>query len=273
MGKKLQSWLCKMSILHIRRIDREFHQRRSVYHRRATIRKWGCRPVSDSTLPASFQSVTNISTWKQSTQVAAIIDLLEHSVYLPQHSRPRARRSRPDHTPLNTDCPDSKRNTKLRKSGPQDFDEVRTRKCPATKKRIKTEMLVEKKRRTWFWKSMASTGSTSHVISFPSFEPLANRLPSGEKRQNHTSSSWSLMMWIVLQGKSSLKTSQYYSAYQARNIVPSAEGLAWCKRDRWGVKRYQTVGLRRRWCCEKRTCPFAARTLDPRGFSDDVGAA
>ena len=135
--KAVDAAVCEMSHVHIRRIDHEFHQRRSVCHRRATIRKWGCRPVNGSTLLASFQSVTNISTWKGSSQVAAIIDQLEHSVYLPQHSRPTARRSRPDHTPLNTDCPDSKRNTKLRKSGPQDFDEVRAHKFPATKKRKK----------------------------------------------------------------------------------------------------------------------------------------
>jgi hypothetical protein len=38
------------------------------------------------------------------------------------------------------------------------------------------------------------------MCKFPSFEPVASLVPSGENLQNHTSSVWSVNVWIVTQG-------------------------------------------------------------------------
>ena len=48
------------------------------------------------------------------------------------------------------------------------------------------------------------TGSTSHITTVVSFEPVASLKPSGENRQNHTSSQWSLRICIVSHGNCSL---------------------------------------------------------------------
>lgn len=49
------------------------------------------------------------------------------------------------------------------------------------------------------------TKSTSHIIKVPSLEPEANFVPSGEKRQNHTSSQWSCKICVVKHGNWSLQ--------------------------------------------------------------------
>jgi len=51
---------------------------------------------------------------------------------------------------------------------------------------------------------MALTFSMSHIINVPSFEPVASFVPSGEKRQNHTSSMCSVKIWIGVHGNWSL---------------------------------------------------------------------
>lgn len=54
----------------------------------------------------------------------------------------------------------------------------------------------------------ARTRSTAQMMSVPSFEPVASLVPSGEKRQNHTSSVWSVNTWLDWHGKFSLHTVQ-----------------------------------------------------------------
>jgi len=46
--------------------------------------------------------------------------------------------------------------------------------------------------------------STSQMIRFPSLAPVASLVPSGEKRQNQTSSMWCVSTWVVVHGNWSL---------------------------------------------------------------------
>lgn len=48
------------------------------------------------------------------------------------------------------------------------------------------------------------TGSTSHIITVISLEPVASLRPSGENLQYQTSSQWSLSICMVLHGNCSL---------------------------------------------------------------------
>jgi hypothetical protein len=60
------------------------------------------------------------------------------------------------------------------------------------------------------------TGSTSQMTRLLSLDPVASLVPSGEKRQNQTSSQWSFRTWTVVEGKSSLK--QQVNIYKKRNF-------------------------------------------------------
>ena len=54
-------------------------------------------------------------------------------------------------------------------------------------------------------KKVEQTKSTLHIMSVPSLHPVASMVPSGENRQNQTSSTWSVSSWMDVQGKESLK--------------------------------------------------------------------
>jgi len=53
------------------------------------------------------------------------------------------------------------------------------------------------------------TKSTSQIQSVPSLEPVASLLPSGENRQNHTSSLCWDNTWVVVHGNWSLNTTPH----------------------------------------------------------------
>lgn len=63
------------------------------------------------------------------------------------------------------------------------------------------------------------TGSTSHITTVVSFEPVASLKPSGENRQNHTSSQWSLRICIVSHGNCSLYKRDHVHHYKDKTTL------------------------------------------------------